>query len=69
MLDIISSYNENYKKDGQSRIAYAKYQRLEKANHEYIAYNEGKDETNPYKGALTFIDVWNQFLEYACFDD
>lgn len=69
MLDIISSYNENYKKDGQSRIAYARYQRLEKSNHEYIAFNEGKDETNPYKGALTFIDVWNQFLEYACFDD
>ena len=69
IFDIISSYNENYRKDDHSGIAYAKYQRLEKSNHEFIAYNEGKDETNPYKGALTFIDVWNQFLEYACFDD
>ncbi len=69
ILDIISSYNENYRKDNHSGIAYAKYQRLENSNHEYIAYSEGKNETNPYKGALTFIDVWNQFLEYAKYDD
>ena len=69
IFDIISSYNENYKKDGHSGIAYAKYQRLENSNHEYIVFSDTLDATNPYKGALTFIDVWNQFLEYAKFDD
>ena len=61
-FDNIDSYPANYNRDGSWRIAYGPDVKLRDNNGNYISNGTDSDGENV---ALTYLDAWNQFVNFA----
>ena len=61
-FDRQDSYSGNYNYQGQWRIAYGDDVRLKDNNGNYISNGQDSDGNNK---ALTYLDAWNQFVNFA----